>query len=366
MVTPIESMDKQTPDVPTYPVYFGSDNQAGAHPQILEALTSANTGMAYGYGNDALTQRVEERINTLFEHECITFLVSTGTAANALALSALCQPWGGIYCHNGAHVINDENTAPEFFTGGARQIPIAGPEGKPDLDALNKAISSAQTHGIHNVKPAVISLTNATECGTVFTSDELAAYGSLAKQHQMALHVDGARFSNAVVSTGASPAALTWQSGVDVLTFGATKNGAIAAEMVIFFNKQFADDFAYRRKRAGHLWSKHRFLAAQIDAFFHNDLWLKNAQHANAMATRLARGLSTVRGIGIPWPVEANEIFATMPAALIQQLRQRGFEFYDWPAADNMVRLVTSFNTSTDDIDCFINSAHQLAGGQIS
>ncbi len=352
--------------LPDTSIHFGSDNQAGAHPDILDALIRANTGMASGYGNDALTRRAEERINSLFEHECTTFLVSTGTAANALALSALCPPWGGIYCHNGAHVIKDENTAPEFFTGGARQIPIAGPEGKPDLEALSKAISSAQTHGIHNVKPAVISLTNATECGTVFTADELAAYGSLAKQHQMALHVDGARFSNAVVSTGASPAALTWQSGVDVLTFGATKNGAIAAEMVIFFNKQFADDFAYRRKRAGHLWSKHRFLAAQIDAFFHNDLWLNNAQHANAMATRLARGLSTVRGIGIPWPVEANEIFAIMPAALIQQLRQRGFEFYDWPAADNMVRLVTSFNTSTDDIDCFIDSAHQLAGGQIS
>ena len=346
-------------------IHFGSDNQAGAHPDILDALIRANTGAVSGYGNDALTQRVEERINALFERECTTFLVATGTAANALALSALCPPWGGIYCHNGAHVINDENTAPEFFTAGARQIPIGGAEGKPDIEDLNRAISSAQTHGIHNVKPAVISLTNATECGTVFTPNELACYGDLAKDHHMALHVDGARFSNALVSTGASPAALTWQSGVDVLTFGATKNGAIAAEMVIFFNTRFTEDFAYRRKRSGHLWSKHRFLAAQIDAFFHNDLWLKNARHANAMAARLARGLSTVKGVTLPWPVEANEIFAIMPAPLIQQLRQRGFEFYDWPATENMVRLVTSFNTADDDIDHFIRSAHQLAGGQI-
>jgi threonine aldolase len=263
----------------------------------------------------------------------------------------MCPPWGAVLCHEGAHIINDENTAPEFFTGGARQIGVPGELGKPCHDAIRAQVELAQLHGVHNVKPTAISLTNATEQGTVLKPAEVAAYGELAKELNLGLHMDGARFSNAVVGSGASPADLTWRSGVDVLTFGATKNGAIAAEAVVFFNDRFSEDFAYRRKRAGHLWSKHRFLAAQFDAFLADDLWLDNARHANALAARLANGLSQLPGVTLPWPTEANEVFPVLPEAIDQALEAAGFVYYPWPMVPGMKRFVTSFVTAPEDID---------------
>lgn len=338
-------------EAPQKTTFMGSDNQAGAHPAILEALALASDGLASAYGEDSLSETLNARVSDIFETDCEVFLVATGTAANSLILSAMCPPWGAVLCHEGAHIINDENTAPEFFTGGARQIGVPGELGKPSHDAIRAQVELAQLNGVHNVKPTAISLTNATEQGTILQPAEVAGYGELARELDLGLHMDGARFSNAVVGSGASPADLTWRAGVDALTFGATKNGAIAAEAVVFFNDRFSADFAYRRKRAGHLWSKHRFLAAQFDAFLTDDLWLDNARHANALAARLATGLSDLPGVSLPWPTEANEIFPVLSPAIDVALKQAGFDYYDWPIIEGMVRLVTSFTTDAADIE---------------
>ena len=343
--------DEQKAGGPPAVTFMGSDNQAGAHPKILEALASASTGSDSAYGEDSLTANVKHRLNEVFETECEVFLVATGTAANALVLSAMCPPWGAILCHQEAHIHCDENTAPEFFTGGARQIGLPGDLGRPSIDEIRGRVAASRANGVHNAKPAVISLTNSTERGTVLNPDEIAQYAQAATELDLALHIDGARFSNAVVSTGASPADLTWRAGVDALTFGATKNGAIAAEAVVFFNKKFSEEFAFRRKRAGHLWSKHRFLAAQFDAFLGDDLWLKNARHANELATRLARGLSAIPGIEVPWPTQSNEVFPVLSAATDAALKGAGFDYYEWPVMEGMVRLVTSFATDPQDIE---------------
>ena len=343
--------DEQTASSPPAVTFMGSDNQAGAHPKVLDAMVSGSSGLVSAYGEDRLTEGLTRRFSEIFEIECEVFLVATGTAANSLILSAMCPPWGAVLCHEGAHIINDENTAPEFFTGGARQIGVSGELGKPSHDAIRGQVELAQLHGVHNVKPTAISLTNATEQGTVLQPAEVAAYGELAKELNLGLHMDGARFSNAVVGSGASPADLTWRAGVDALTFGATKNGAIAAEAVVFFNDRFSEDFAYRRKRAGHLWSKHRFLAAQFDAFLADDLWLDNARHANALAARLANGLSQLPGVTLPWPTEANEVFPVLPEAMDQALEAAGFVYYPWPMVPGMKRFVTSFVTDPEDIE---------------
>ena len=349
--------DKQTAET----IYLGSDNQAGAHPKILEALAKASEGMANAYSEDALSETVSQRFEEVFETPCEVYLVATGTAANSLVLSAMCPPWGAILCHEGAHIINDENTAPEFFTGGARQIGLPGSLGKPDHLAIREQVQAAQLHGVHNVKPAAISLTNATEQGTVIRPDEVASYGELARECQLGLHMDGARFANAVVSTGASPADLTWRSGVDALTFGATKNGALAAEAVVLFNDKYSEDFAYRRKRAGHLWSKHRFLAAQFAGFFDDDLWLANARHANRLAAKLADGLGSIPGVSLPWPTEANEIFPVIPDAVDTALQAAGFVYYPWPVMPGMKRFVTSFVTPEAQIDHLLAVARSAA-----
>jgi len=338
-------------EAPQKTTFMGSDNQAGAHPAILEALALASDGLASAYGEDSLSETLNARVSDIFETDCEVFLVATGTAANSLILSAMCPPWGAVLCHEGAHIINDENTAPEFFTGGARQIGVPGQLGKPCHDAIRGQVELAQLHGVHNVKPTAISLTNATEQGTILQPTEVAGYGELARELDLGLHMDGARFSNAVVGSGASPADLTWRAGVDALTFGATKNGAIAAEAVVFFNDRFSADFAYRRKRAGHLWSKHRFLAAQFDAFLAGDLWLDNARHANALAARLATGLSQLPGVTLPWPTEANEVFPVLPEVIDQALEAAGFVYYPWPMVPGMKRFVTSFVTDPEDID---------------
>lgn len=344
------------------PGHFASDNLASAHPRILAALLEANTGFAAAYGEDELSKRVENRIGELFERECAVFLVGTGTASNTLALSAICPPFGAIYCHEGAHMLNDECSGPEFMTGGARQVAIAGAHGKLNPDILRSHLEMAQLHGIHAVKPSVISLTNATEAGTVYTPDEVAQFAAICREHRLRLHIDGARFANAVASLGVSPAEASWKAGVDVLSFGATKNGAIAAEAIVFFDKALAGDFGYRRKRAGQLWSKHRFLAAQFDAYLHDDLWLSLARHANAMARRLADGLAAIPGVSIPSPVQANEVFPALPQEVIAGLQNDGYMFYPWPILPGMIRLVTSFATTAEEVDALVSRASLHAG----
>jgi threonine aldolase len=342
-------------------VSFTSDNASGVAPEILQALVEANSGPAMPYGADAITQRVSARLAEVFETEVTVFPVATGTAANSLSLSVMVPPYGAVYCHELAHIHVDECGAPEFYTGGAKLVPLAGAHGKFDAQTLSAAIEGAGN--VHAVQPAAISITQASEAGTIYTPAEIAALSEVARANGLGLHMDGARFANALVAGNHSPAELTWKSGVDALSFGATKNGALGAEAVVLFKPALADTFAYRRKRGGHLFSKMRFLSAQIEAYLRDDLWLRNARHANAMAGQLASGLGKISGVGLCHPVEANEIFARMPEAMIAGLQAKGFVFYRWgaPAACE-VRLVTSFETDPKDVAAFVSAAASLAG----
>jgi threonine aldolase len=348
---------------------FCSDNTAGAHPRILAAIAAANEGAAMPYGNDDLTRKVEARIREIFERDCAVFLVGTGTAANALALACLTPPWGAVYCHPESHVNRDECGAPEFYAGGAKLIPVAGEDGKFSAERLAAAILPGDFGVAHHAQPAAVSLTQASEAGTVYTPAEIRAIADVAHRNGLAVHMDGARFANALVTLGRSPADLTWRAGVDVLSFGATKNGAIAAEAVVFFDKAKAAEMAFRRKRGGQLWSKMRFLAAQFDAYLGQDLWLMNARFANSQARRLGQGLAKLPGARIAFPVEANEVFVTLPEAVIQGLEGDGFRFYRWPDdTATMLRLVTAFNTAPEHVDAFLASAarHMNRAGRAS
>lgn len=338
---------------------FCSDNTAGAHPEILAALSAANDGAAMPYGNDELTRRVEARIGEVFERECAVFLVGTGTAANVLCLAALTPPWGVVFCHPGAHINCDECGAPEFYTGGAKLAAVPGADGKISAADLDASIKGAGV--VHHAQPAAISLTQATEAGTVYTPGEIGAIAEVARRHRLGLHVDGARFANALVHLGCRPADLTWRAGVDALSFGATKNGAFAAEAVVIFDRARADTLGFRRKRGGQLWSKMRFLAAQFDAYLADDLWLANARHANAMATMLGRGLAGIPGAKIEFPVEANEVFVTLPEPVIRGLEADGFSFYRWEEGGQLLRLVTAFNTDPAHVEAFLANARRHA-----
>jgi threonine aldolase len=340
---------------------FRSDNVTGAAPEILAALAAANAGTRASYGEDEQTARVEARLKEVFETDLAAFFVATGTAANSLGLSLLAPPWGAIYCHEGAHIAVDECGAPEFYTGGAKLVDLPGIDGK--LTAGQLALLLPGGRGVvHHPQPAAISLTQATEAGSCYRPGEIAAIAETGRRFGLKLHMDGARFANAVAFLGASPADITWRAGVDVLTFGASKNGALAAEAVIIFDKRLAEEFAFRRKRAGHLFSKMRFLTAQLDAYLTDDLWLKHARHANAMARRLAEGLAAIPGARLVHSVEANEIFVDLPESAIRGLASDGFHFYRWLGENKpRLRLVAAFNTKESDVAAFIASAKRHA-----
>ncbi|WP_158046321.1 threonine aldolase family protein [Skermanella pratensis] len=338
---------------------FTSDNVTGAAPEILEALVAASSGPTPSYGEDPLTARVSERLSALFGHEVAVFPVATGSAANALALAAVAPPYGAIYCHEMAHVNTDECGAPEMFTAGAKLVGLPGAGGKIEPATLRATLETAGAGVVHHVQPAAVTLTQATESGTVYTPAEVAALSEVARSHGLPVHMDGARFANAVARLGCSPADVTWRAGVDVLSFGATKNGALAAEAVVFFKPELARSFAFRRKRAGHLFSKMRFLSAQLDAYLEGGLWLRLATHANAMADRLAAGLTALPGAALRDPVEANEIFISLPEPVTAGLLERGYGFYRWDGP--VVRLVTAWNTSAEDVDRMIADARALA-----
>ncbi len=332
---------------------FASDNVTGACPEVLQALLAANEGSAMPYGNDPLTEAVEGRLVALFGCDLKAFPVATGTAANALALACLAPPYGAIYCHAEAHINVDECGAPELMTGGAKLVPLAGEAGKLTPETLAAAIHGAGV--VHHNQPAAVSLTNETEAGTLYRPEELAALSAVAREHGLKVHLDGARFANAVAALGCSPADLTWRAGVDVLSFGATKNGCLAAEAVVFFDKAAAEAFPYYRKRAGHLFSKMRMISAQLGGYFEDEIWLRNARHANAMARRLAEGLAALPGCSLLHPCEANEVFVAVPAPAIERLREAGFGFYEW--APGQLRLVCAWNTEEADVARFLETA---------
>jgi threonine aldolase len=338
---------------------FISDNAYGATPEILDALIKANDGAVLPYGDDPITARVEKRLCEIFERDVVVHPVVTGTAANSLALATLCPPYGAVFCHQESHIAVDECAAPEFFTHGAKLVHLGGNGAKFTPAAVEAALPGYR-RGVHSPKPAVISITQATELGTVYQPAEIRALADLAHAQSMALHMDGARFANALVGLNCSPAELTWKAGVDAISFGATKNGALCAEAVIFFDPKLADDFEYRRKKGGHLLSKMRFISAQLDAYLDNGNWLATARRANALARRLGDAVKTIKGAELAHPVEVNAVFAYLPDAVIARLREAGAQFYDWqpPAGGRtLVRLLLSFATPEKDVARFIEIA---------
>ncbi len=330
---------------------FKSDNEAPAHPAILEALAEANQGFATAYSEDRYSNRLNERFSEVFDTDCRVVPISTGTAANSIALAEISPPWGAVLCHENAHIHNDEGGAPEFYSHGAKLVALAGDNGRLTPDSLAAAIDGAGVHGVHNVKPSVVSITQATECGTVYAIGQVQAIAEVAHQRGLPLHMDGARFANAVVSLGCSPADVTWRAGVDVLSFGLTKNGALNAEaLVVFGHDEWLEGMQRRRKRGGHLLSKMRYVSAQLLAMLENDLWLELAGTANDHAARLARTIEAADGCSLHWPVEANEVFVRAEPEKLADLKSRGFEFHIWPGHNDLARLVCSWATSEEQV----------------
>jgi threonine aldolase len=338
---------------------FVSDNAYGAAPEMLAALAAANDGAVTSYGEDPVTARVSARLCEIFEREVWAFPVISGTAANALALAALCPAYGAIFCHAESHIAVDECGAPEFFTGGAKLATLDGAAAKLTPASLQAALPRFRAPP-HSPKPAVVSIAQATELGTVYTAPEISAIAAVARREGMKLHMDGARFANALAHLGASPADITWRAGVDVLSFGATKNGALCAEAVVFFNKDDARDFEYRRKKSGHLVSKMRFISAQLEAYLQDGRWLAWAARANALAAKLAAGIARIPGAELATPAQANAVFAWLPDETVARLHAKGAKFYDWKPSINgrtMARLVVSFMTPEDDVARFLEAA---------
>ncbi|WP_332811410.1 threonine aldolase family protein [Sphingomonas sp.] len=322
---------------------FFSDNAAAVCPEVMHALAQANR-VDTAYDGDQLSAALDAAFSTLFETEVEALWVSTGTAANALALAALCPPYGSIVCHGGAHIQNDECGAPEFYTHGAKLLLCEGRGAKVTPQTVQDLLATVRDD-VHQAQPAALSITNATEYGLVYTPREVAALGELCRSRGLGLHMDGARFANAVARLGCSPADLTWRAGVDALSFGFVKNGGMSAEALIFFDRSHAAATRFRRKRAGHLLSKGRFLAAQLLALLNDGVWLRNAKAANDAAARIA----AAAGERLIHPVEANEIFLRLSAGEARTLRAKGFDFYDWGPGE--ARLVTSWDQDKADVD---------------
>jgi threonine aldolase len=348
---------------PAAPTDFRSDNVTGVAPQIMDAIVAANAGTVTSYGDDETTARVQSRLAEIFETDVWMFPVATGTAANSLSLASLTPSHGSVYCHYEAHIEVDECGAPEFYTGGAKLVLLGDADGKFTAAELEGKLASAHIGFQHAVQPAAVSVTQAAELGTIYNVDELNAIGAVADKYNLGYHMDGARFANALVSLGCTPAEMSWKAGVDVLSFGATKNGAMAAEAVVFFKEELAENFLYRRKRGGHLFSKMRFLSAQLEAYLADDLWLNNARYSNGLAARLAKSLEDLPGGKLFAPVQANEIFIGLPAAVIEAMEAAGHLFYRWTTdGDNIViRLVTGFSTDESMVDTFIEAATEFS-----
>ena len=338
--------------------HFASDNYAGICPEALAALLAANDGHVRSYGDDEWTLRVADRLREVFETDCDVYFVFNGTAANSLALAALCQSYHSVICHQLAHVETDECGAPQFFSNGARLLAVAGEHGKLTPAAITEVVT--RRSDIHYPKPKVVTLTQASEVGTVYRPDELRSITGTARELGLRVHMDGARFANAVAALGVAPADLTWRAGVDVLCFGGTKMGLSVGEAVVFFDRRLADDFAYRCKQAGQLASKMRFLSAPWLGILEKDAWLRHAAHANAMARRLARGLADVAGLQMLFPVDANGVFVHLPALVEQGLRARGWLFYTFIGAGG-ARFMCAWDTAPETVDRLLEDVRELS-----
>jgi len=337
---------------------FASDNVAGAHPALLQALADINDITLKSYGDDPFNAQVQEECRRIFEHDTLrTVLVATGSGANALALATLAPPWGAIYCHRTAHIVVDEANAVQAASAGARLVTLPGDQGKIDPEELRAAIFGKGV--VHHPQPSTLSLTQMNEYGVTYTLEELTELTAIAREHELSIHMDGARFANAIAGLNVTPADMTWRLGVDMLVFGATKNGALAGEIIVCFDPSMAEELEFRRKRAGQLYSKMRTLSAPLAAYLKDDLWLDNARHANHMALRLADGLSAVDGIELCRPPSGNQLFMAMDPALKTRLFDAGAYFHDWPDdGPTAVRMVTAFNTLEADVDAVIAAAN--------
>ena len=333
-------------------IKFASDNVAGACPEVLDAVIKANEGDSTPYGNDQISTELQDKFSEIFEKEVIVFPTASGTAANALALSTMTPSFGNIYCHKLSHINTDECGAPEFYTGGGKLVTLQGVKGKITANELDESITGAGI--VHHTQPSSVSITQVCETGEVYQLDEIKKISDVTHKHNLNMHMDGARFANALVSLDCSPAEMTWKSGIDVLSFGATKNGCLAAEAIIFFKKDLVGNTAFLMKRAGHLLSKMRFVSAQLDAYITNDVWLKNARRANDMGKRLSEGLNNHSDINLSYPTEANEVFATFPRNKIEHLNSEGYAINEDEWDGKAVRLVAAWNTKDIDVDEFL------------
>ncbi len=345
---------------------FNSDNVYGVHPKIMEAMVAANARLTdVSYCHDDGAKEAEAALSQVFEKPVKAFFVMNGTGANSLALSTLCPPFGGIICHEAAHINTDECNCPELITGGAKLLTLSGGNNKITPAALEAKLAQ-YVQGEHGAKPSAFSIAQATELGTVYTLAEINALTSVARKAGMKCHMDGARFANALVWLGCTPAEMTWKAGIDALSFGGTKNGAMILEAVVFFDVKLADDFLYRRKRAGQLLSKGRYLSAQMKAYLKDGLWLENAARANTLAAEVATALEGVNGVRLAAPVEANEVFAIMKRRLLEELQKEGVTFLDWPVNglgpdEACARLLFSFATPREYVGNFVGLLKRLA-----
>ncbi|MEY2409859.1 MAG: threonine aldolase [Verrucomicrobiota bacterium] len=338
--------------------HFASDNYAGICPEAWAALAEANAGHAPGYGDDSWTQRATDLIRGVFETHCEVFFVFNGTAANSLALASICQSYHSVLCHETAHVEADECGAPEFFSNGTKMLLVPGANGKIDPEGIERLVKKRTD--IHYPKPRAVSLTQCTELGTVYSPDELKAIWAKAKSHGLRIHMDGARFANAVAALGCAPKELTWQAGVDVLCFGGTKNGIHVGEAVVFFDRELAREFDYRCKQGGQLASKMRFISAPWVGMLRDGAWLKHAAHANGMAAALHEKLLPIPGVKILFPRQANAVFAELPRPVIDGLRERGWKFYTFIGVGGC-RLMCAWDTTEEDVNWFVRDLSELA-----
>jgi len=336
----------------TMDLNFRSDNESPAAPAIIEALLEANHGTAWAYAEDQWSERLDAAFSELFGTETTVMPVSTGTVANSIALATVSPPWGLVYCHRDAHILNDECGAPEFFGNGLRLVPVDGPDGRFDAEALRATVNSTEGHGIHSYISSAVSITQSNESGTVYQADEIASICAAAKDLGLSTHMDGARFGNAVASLACDPGEISWRAGIDMMSFGASKNGCLAAEALLFFNRPELRDAAERhRKRSGHLLSKMRYVSAQLLAYINDGLWLDLAGHSNQQAAHFSYAVGQHPHASLEFPVHANEVFVKWSPASFKRLEDAGVQFLGWPGRDDLARFVFSHCTGSEETE---------------